>query len=602
MKKVISVILCLVMLLPHTGILAFAQSVSLPEVFDLRDRGVVTPVKDQSPFGTCWSFAAIAASEISILSELGLTYEEFNLDLSERHLAWFAYEPITEEESPTQAGEGCYFLNGDASDALVRMNFGGGMSTSTSIISSGIGPVFEEDAPYHGKNMEIINNSRTGEPMYYSGEDDWSLDPSMHFMQSFELEGCYALNSPAKMDEDCSCYIDGDSLNQIKKALYDGNGVEMAFYADTYLPNTSPGEPLFINTDTWAHWTSEWIYPNHAVCIVGWDDNYPKENFLKAPDGSLPEGDGAWIVKNSWGAKSNEFPNKFDWGNEGYFYLSYYDRSAMEFRFFDYNVSDFAEDYYYINQYDFMPDMMEREDTSVYSNGETRMINVFKAEDPQRLRAISCENAVANIDARIEVFLLDEDYTSPINDTPVLTLNRHLDYAGYHKIKLDEEEYLDLAAGQNYSVAVTLVERQEDDEPNYWVTFDVNTNQRCVEELDYGYYFKGIVNPGESYIWCETFNEEAQKNEEEIYDLADVGSLYLEILYEEDAAFYTFDNLPIKTYCDPIDAPDQPTEPDQPEPDQPESNSKLMDVLNKIIEFLFFIFELAIALVKQIIM
>ena len=45
--------------------------------------------------------------------------------------------------------------------------------------------------------------------------------------------------------------------------------------------------------------------------IIGWDDNYPKENF------NLDiEGDGAFICKNSWG---DEF------GEDGCFYISYYD-------------------------------------------------------------------------------------------------------------------------------------------------------------------------------------------------------------------------------------------------------------------------------------
>ena len=42
------------------------------------------------------------------------------------------------------------------------------------------------------------------------------------------------------------------------------------------------------------------VYKRQAIAIVGWDDNYSKENF-KAINGVLPENDGAWLVKNSLG-------------------------------------------------------------------------------------------------------------------------------------------------------------------------------------------------------------------------------------------------------------------------------------------------------------
>jgi C1A family cysteine protease len=72
-----------------------SEADTFPAKLDLRDRGIVTPVRNQDPWGSCWSFGTIAACETSILTTLGLTAEEFEskygvpMDLSEKHLAWF---------------------------------------------------------------------------------------------------------------------------------------------------------------------------------------------------------------------------------------------------------------------------------------------------------------------------------------------------------------------------------------------------------------------------------------------------------------------------------------------------------------------------------
>ena len=55
---------------------------------------------------------------------------------------------------------------------------------------------------------------------------------------------------------------------------------------------------------------------NHYVTLVGWNDTFSKDHFsTPAP------GNGAWICKNSWGS---------EWGDGGYFYVSYYDKSLTQ--------------------------------------------------------------------------------------------------------------------------------------------------------------------------------------------------------------------------------------------------------------------------------
>ena len=140
-----------------------------PAKFDLRDRGVVTPVKQQSPWGTCWAFGAIAASEISILSELGLTYEDMPLDLSERQIAWFSGTPLpnaetmagieAEEPYASQATEGVYPVSGPSR----AMSTGGTPFYATTVFASGIGPLLEEEAPY--RNDENIAIVKAREPV-----------------------------------------------------------------------------------------------------------------------------------------------------------------------------------------------------------------------------------------------------------------------------------------------------------------------------------------------------------------------------------------------------------------------------------------------------
>lgn len=103
-------------------------------------------------------------------------------------------------------------------------------------------------------------------------------------------------------------------------------------------------ETEYFNEKTNSVYHNNTYEANHDVAVIGWDDNYPKENFK-----ITPLGNGAWIIKNSWAD---------NWGEKGYAYISYYDTSVYpKEESIDYTFSfiiENTENYTYNYQTDYM--------------------------------------------------------------------------------------------------------------------------------------------------------------------------------------------------------------------------------------------------------
>ncbi|MCF0226717.1 MAG: hypothetical protein HUK28_05340, partial [Methanobrevibacter sp.] len=98
-------------------------------------------------------------------------------------------------------------------------------------------------------------------------------------------------------------------IDLIKRSLIEYGAVTYTLFWDY----------AYFNLNTSAYYDNSTEKVNHDVIIVGWDDNYSKDNFNIAPPG-----DGAFIMKNSMGE---------EWGDKGYFYLSYYSNIGGNYEF-----------------------------------------------------------------------------------------------------------------------------------------------------------------------------------------------------------------------------------------------------------------------------
>ncbi len=605
-----------------------------PEKFDLRQRGVVTPVSNQGPWGTCWSFGAIAASETSLLSDMGLTTDEYAqqngepMDLSEKHLAYFtakALPPLSDYPDseypydPVQAGEGAYVL-GEGDESVYDM--GGNFYMATSSFASGEGILKEKYAPYQNSDG---TRDKAG---------DWSLPEEMRFWTSFELKDANVLPTPAKYDGDGAYNYRPEGTYAIKSELLKGRAVGIAFRSDQSMPELTPEElraqleaaladagniteeekAAYINaragvTDLrslpkeeleglvrlrcrindlpedlydvgamdaeqlirifsslffskpydqlakledeaadskpymsfvgedpviYAQYTYEPKTANHAVCIVGWDDTFPASSFR---EGYQPPADGVWIVKNSWGA---------EWGNEGYFYLSYYDQTLCGIESFEFLDDADAKklERYGILQYDYMPaDVISSTlfDAPVYAAA------VYKVDEDAALQYVSTMTGDLNATVTANIYLVDDGAESPADGRLLESFTQTFTYAGYHRISLPEN----LVLPEGATVGITVLQRVPTAEGTKYAL--VNTYSpgekapetyaelhREDENNSLTNYCVGVVNPGENYVsfeggrwldWRDAIDSFASKG---------------------DCVYMAYDNLPIKGYVYPL--------------------------------------------------
>ena len=361
-----------------------------------------------------------------------------------------------------------------------------------------------------GKNIDAKYRARS----YYAGYDDWTVpdSPEYRYADIAAVLRCVNMLPVIRKNVDAGVFEFNEAgINAVKSEIANGHAVAIGIMADQSDPGDELTDDSFMNTETWAQYYHGMFIQDHGVTIIGYDDNYSKDNFTLKKDGEVVEGstppaDGAFIVKNSWGAVTEEdkataieteqgniyeSPNADNWGidDTGYFYISYYDTGIsrpLSFSFYtddDKAVRDLRFDQYdttFCDSY-----------SCAEWDSEVKTANIFDAQEDGYLQKISFVSTAEDSTVHYEIYR-DPDPNEPDSGELLEEGDVVYRYNGLHRADLKGEYYL--KKGERYSIVIS--ERYEKDEAvKYSETYTGSFTQ--AERLK----INTVINPGESLIY-----------------------------------------------------------------------------------------------------
>jgi C1A family cysteine protease len=336
------------------------------------------PVYNQGASPTCWAFSSASMFEYAVDKRTNVTTTSFSVE----HIV----------EKLSEVGK-CGFTKTDKA--------GGDSRYVASYFVSGYGPVNAQNYPW-GDDIELDHN-------YDFGRAEYRAKDIMYIASERSSDGT----------------LNENTNKTIKQAIYDNGAVVVSVYIGSEYWG-SDGKSFYVNTAGKA--------TNHSVLIVGWDDNWSKTKFK-----NQPQNNGAWLIRNSWGASVED---------NGYYWLSYEDLSMFpKYTICDYEEFEDTEKVYNLDE--------SGSNTVIGSSLQQRgFMNVFDIENNEEIKEVTFFESSLTASYQVYYVPINNNGNPNLSEKIAISDIENIEYSGYHTI--DIETSISLQHGQKCGIMIYL--------------------------------------------------------------------------------------------------------------------------------------------------
>lgn len=397
-----------------------------------KENAIVTSIKTQGETGTCWAFATDAAVETSLMKQMQDAHVPLKIfNFSEKYNAWMMYalskDEVAEKQTPhafftptmttVKADLVSYPTTEPDRTTFSNLSQGGNLNQDLSSLMGNflIDSTGRADLQFYPKTEEISNNvvNSITSPIFKA------RDVYTKYLENNKME------------------ITSDSdpkLLQYKNLLKATGSLRVNYTAD--------GATL--NRTTGAIYNPKAQDINHAILVVGYDDDYAVTNFVAT---NRPSAKGAWIVKNSWGSTTQDrYGNIIPNADAGFYYISYYDKTAV----FDYAT---------VIEPDVARYSLTDTHTPLYTDDKVELNNptfasTYKPTDNQFIKAVSFFTKTDGASYTIEILKDSKTPDAKAIYSQSGTFSGTNQMSGYHTVDLSK--FILLPKSDFYTIKVTV--------------------------------------------------------------------------------------------------------------------------------------------------